>query len=119
MVLSINVDLVGALLPANLYSCKNHVRLDTPNLNVDLRFTNYYMDLALLLSPIAFSIGSEDDPLATPVSTASASELFIDGLAVYGHRVFGLPPTEPTYVCNWDFTVGAITGECSTDFLSG
>jgi hypothetical protein len=51
-------------------------------------------------------------------STISSTQLFIDGISVYGHRLFGLPPLEPTYVCNWDFEVGRIVGECSTEFLA-
>lgn len=35
-------------------------------------------------------------------------ELFIDGLVIHGHRLFGLPPTEPTYFCKWDFDVGKV-----------
>lgn len=34
--------------------------------------------------------------------------IFIDGLFIHGHRVFGLPPTEPTYFCKWDFDLGDI-----------
>lgn len=44
-------------------------------------------------------------------------QVFVDGLTIYGHRLFGLPPTEPTYVCNWDLGVGPITGECAPNFL--
>lgn len=118
VMLGIHVDSVGALLPANLYSCKYHTRLDMPNLQADLRFTNYYMDLGLALGPIALSPGSQAEPPSTPVSSTTASELFIESLNIYGHRVFGLPPTEPTYVCNWDLAVGAVTGECSAEFLT-
>ncbi|KAA8917047.1 hypothetical protein TRICI_000795 [Trichomonascus ciferrii] len=35
-------------------------------------------------------------------------ELFIDGLVIHGHRLFGLPPTEPTYFCKWDFDIGKV-----------
>ncbi|CAI4210634.1 unnamed protein product [Parascedosporium putredinis] len=31
---------------------------------------------------------------------------------------FGLPPVEPTYLCIWDLAVGAITGECTAEFLT-
>lgn len=118
VILSVSSNCIGAFLPANLYSAKKHVLVETADLTLDLRFTNYYMDMELLLSPLSFSLGSEEEDTETPESTTSGSELFIDGIGIYGHRVFGLPPTEPTYVCNWDFAVGAVTGECSTEFVA-
>ncbi|ANB14604.1 Csf1p [Sugiyamaella lignohabitans] len=36
------------------------------------------------------------------------SILFVDGLVAHGHRMFGLPPTEPTYFCKWDFDIGDV-----------
>jgi hypothetical protein len=119
VILSVSANCISALLPANLYSAKKHIRMETADLALDLRFTNYYMDMELSLSPLALSLGSEEEEdTGTPESTKSGSELFVDGIGIFGHRVFGLPPTEPTYVCNWDFVVGAVTGECSTEFIS-
>ncbi|KAI9825062.1 MAG: hypothetical protein M1832_001381 [Thelocarpon impressellum] len=118
VILSVEVEDGSILLPANLYSAKDHVRLDLARLNTDLRFTNYYMDLEVNFSPLAVSLGNIGDGDSSPASSVSGTQAFIDGVTVYGHRLFGLAPAEPTYVCNWDFTVGAITGECSTDFLN-
>ncbi|KAF3400589.1 hypothetical protein DPV78_005631 [Talaromyces pinophilus] len=103
-----------ALLPTNIYDHSQCVRLNAASLDLDLRFTSYYMDLQVDLSPTEISLEStqQDGALST-----SNTQLFIDGVSVYGHRLFGLPPTEPTYVCNWDFEVGKIVGECSTQFL--
>lgn len=28
-----------------------------------------------------------------------------------------MPPTEPTYICNWDLGIGSIDGECTLNFL--
>jgi hypothetical protein len=53
----------------------------------------------------------------TNLSTTLVPEVFIDGITIFGHRLFGLPPSEPTYVCNWDLSVGDVSGECSLDFL--
>lgn len=118
VVLSVAADESSVILPSNLYCAKKYTRIDIASLGADMRFTNYYMDLDVFFNSLAFSSGSEDDGMATPLSSTSSAQMFIDGLNVYGHRLFGLPPTEPTYVCNWDLDVGSITGECSTDFLS-
>ncbi|KAI6715684.1 hypothetical protein JHW43_001745 [Diplocarpon mali] len=120
VVLSISGDGSSVVLPSNLYLSKNHIRIDIATLAVDLRFTNYYMDLEVVFSTLAFSQGSDDDDdgTTTPISNTSSTQLFIDGINVYGNRLFGLPPTEPTYICNWDFAVGTVTGECTSGFLN-
>ena len=118
VILGVTADQSSVILPSNLYSAKNHTRIEIATLAADLRFTNYYMDLEVVLNTLAFSQDSEDEGMATPISATSSTQLFVDGVSATGNRLFGLPPTEPTYVCNWDFGIGAITGECTTDFLN-
>lgn len=118
VMLSVRLDDPKLFLPANLYSSENNVQIDGTHLSADLRFTNYYMDLDLVISPLHLSLGHGESGQQTPLSATSTTQMFIDGITVYGHRVFGLPPTEPTYLCNWDLGIGAITGECTADFLT-
>ncbi|KAI2621128.1 hypothetical protein GGR54DRAFT_600322 [Hypoxylon sp. NC1633] len=118
VILAIHADDPRIFLPANMYSAKRHITIEAASLAIDLRFTNYYMDLDLCWSPLSFSLGDEDEGATSPMSAVSSTELFIDGVNVHGHRLFGLPPTEPTYLCNWDLKIGSVTGECSTDFLT-
>ncbi|KAI1818003.1 putative fermentation associated protein [Poronia punctata] len=117
VVLAVRADDPRIVLPANLYSTKCHVAIEAPSLAADLRFTNYYMDLDLCFTPLSLSFGDEEEA-TSPTSFASKTQLFVDGLSIYGHRIFGLPPTEPAYVCNWDLNIGSITGECSAEFLA-
>ncbi|KAF4631400.1 hypothetical protein G7Y89_g6733 [Cudoniella acicularis] len=117
VILAITVDDSSVILPSNLYSAKEHIRIEIATIAADIRFTNYYMDLDVILSTLAFSLGSEQSGSTTPLSATSSTQLFIDGVNASGNRLFGLPPTEPTYVCNWDFGVGAVTGECTMDFF--
>ncbi|KAK0746529.1 hypothetical protein B0T18DRAFT_368981 [Schizothecium vesticola] len=118
VVLSIRADDPKVLLPANLYSSQHHVQIDAASLALDLRFTNYYMELDLAVAPLNLSLGSADAGAETPIASTSSTQLFIDGLHIYGHRLFGLPPTEPTYLCNWDISAGDVTGECTAEFLT-
>lgn len=122
VVLSVHADDPKMFLPANVYSAPRHVQLSAAYLAADLRFTNYYMDMEFVLSPLSMSLGNDNDEdrhgLDTSAGTMPDTQLFIDGLHVYGNRLFGLPPTEPTYLCNWDISVGAVSGECTTDFLT-
>jgi len=117
VILSIAAENTGVLLPAHLYSAAESLRLDISSISGDLRFTNYYMDLAVSFSPVAVSRTVAIEHLSSGSTADSSTQVFVDGLEIYGHRLFGLPPLEPTYVCNWDFNVGSITGECSTGFL--
>jgi len=116
VILSVTIEDTSALLPANLYSAEESIRLDLADVVAEMRFTNYYMDLEVNLSPLLVSLESPESGKGLDNATSS-TQVFIDGVDVYGHRLFGLPPAEPTYVCNWDFRVGAIDGECSTDFV--
>lgn len=68
---------------------------------------NTTADLQINLSPISASLSSTPDN----------PQVFIDGVTIYGHRLFGLPPTEPTYICNWDLGIGSVNGECTPNFL--
>ncbi|CAG7975669.1 unnamed protein product [Penicillium olsonii] len=111
----VTVDSPRALLPVNIYDTSKCIGIGAASLEVDLRFTNYYMDLQFSVTPLKLDLESiqPEGP-----SAISGTQLFIDGISIYGHRLFGLPPLEPTYVCNWDFDVGKIVGECSAEFLS-
>ncbi|KAI1193682.1 hypothetical protein F5X97DRAFT_313265 [Nemania serpens] len=118
VMLTVRTDDPKIILPGNLYSARRHIVIEATSVAVDLRFTNYYMDLDLSFTPLGLSLGDEEGGAASPTSFTSKTQLFIDGLAIYGHRLFGLPPSEPTYLCNWDLNIGAITGECSAEFLT-
>lgn len=114
VIVRVLVDNPCTLLSGGIYDHSKCVRLTAASLEADLRFTNYYMDMQFSLSPVKAALESSQNE---GFSVLSETQLFIDNVAVHGHRLFGLPPSEPTYVCNWDFNVGQIIGECSTDFL--
>lgn len=45
--------------------------------------------------------------------------VYIDGLNVTAHRLFGPLPDCSTYLCHWEFDIGRITGEIKPSFLLG
>lgn len=117
VILTIKAHQSSVLLPANIYSRKENVRIDILLVEADLRFTNYYMDLEVNTSPVEGcleTISSEDVDTRDAVTS---TQMFIDGINAFGHRLFGAPPSEPAYVCNWDVDVGKILGECSSTFI--
>ncbi|KAG9258040.1 uncharacterized protein F5Z01DRAFT_717790 [Emericellopsis atlantica] len=118
VILNIKTDDPRIMLPTNLYSSSQYVQAELSTLSVDLRFTNYYMDMELDISPLNLSLtGMSSDP-ESPEMESPNTQLFVDGIRVFGHRLFGLPPTEPTYLCNWDVSAGAVSGECTAEFLA-
>ena len=116
VILEIKAENPYILLPAKLYSPVGSISLDMSSLGIDLRFTNYYMDFSLFSSSIAFAQANSDQDVQ---AASQGVQMFIESLEICGHRLFGLPPTEPTYVCNWWFELGPITGDCSCHFLQG
>lgn len=117
VIMAITVDEPVVKLPAHIYSASEYICLDTSSVGLDLRFTNYYMDLAVTLSPISISHIKSSSSLQRLAEQHSSIHIFIDGVEISSHRLFGLPPAEPTYVCYWDFLVGSITGKCSEEAL--
>lgn len=115
VILGLAIENLCIFLPCHIYSANESISMDLSSIGLDLRFTNYYMDLTVNFSPLAVSHGSRPELTA---KSDQNTQVFIDGLQIFGHRLFGLPPLEPTYVCNWDFNIGSITGECCLDFLS-
>lgn len=119
VILGVTVQNPCVILPSHLYSATANIVMDMSSISLDLRFTNYYMDLAITFSPITMSYNGPVDCQRLAATPELGTQVFIDGLQILGHRLFGLPPTEPTYVCNWDFDVGSITGEFCGDFMNG
>ena len=118
VMLVVTADNACLMLPANLYSASDNIKIDVSSIALDVRFTNYYMDLEASFSPLAVSRAFPDDSQTFTNAEESSIQVFIDGVVISSHRLFGLPPAEPTYVCNWDFAIGQVWGETSIDVLS-
>ncbi|KAF2768253.1 hypothetical protein EJ03DRAFT_328448 [Teratosphaeria nubilosa] len=118
VILSIIIEETTVLVPTNLYSAMEHLRMDLPLANLDLRIVSYYLDMALNLSPLSIlSASTGVDEEESPTETASSTQIYISHTDLYGHRCFGSPPDEPAYLSQWDISVGRLTGECSSAFI--
>lgn len=99
------------VFPANIYSAKDNLAIYYEELDVDCRFTNYYMDLQADFTPLTLRACkgiSPDEVLSLAQNPPDNTGSYIGALNIHGHRMFGLPPDEPTYLCKWDFDVGEI-----------
>jgi hypothetical protein len=112
-----------AVLPSNIYDCDANISLPFESLDIDIRFTNYYMDMQVDSSPIKGFYFPECDPNQLldlkNFQFTEPPDLSIDFLSLHGLRVFGLPPDEPTCFCKWDIVPGAIAFDGSMKALQG
>ena len=118
VILDIIAEDAHIMVPSGLYSCEEFIELYLDTANVDLRVNNYYLELMVDSSPLQFLCCSRDFKASSSSFILSEPQITIDSVNVYGHRLFGLPPSEPAYVSNWDIDAGDILGECSSTFLA-
>ncbi|KAI9475562.1 MAG: hypothetical protein EXX96DRAFT_506047 [Benjaminiella poitrasii] len=121
------------LLPENLYECSRYSQFEFQELQLELRNLDVYLDMYLNISPITLS--RDDSPSPNPPHNQQQQQstgffriknvrdpknyVYIDGVNVYGHRLFGPLPACSTYLCHWEFDIGRITGEVKPSFLLG
>ncbi|KAG2212468.1 hypothetical protein INT46_008005 [Mucor plumbeus] len=113
------------LFPENLYECSRYSQFEFRELQLELRNLDIYFDMYLNISPITLSRDSNPNPQSKEgffrIKNARDPKnyVYIDGLNVYGHRLFGPLPECSTYLCHWEFDIGRITGEIKPSFLLG
>lgn len=91
VIIQITFDSVCVLLPSNIYSRKENLRLDFLLIETDVRVTNYYMDLEAKFSPIEAAWERVKGEEIRINDYVSKTEAFVDGITIYGHRLFGSP----------------------------
>lgn len=120
---SFDVEEGCLVLPSNIYSCDSNMSLYFSALDIDLRFTNYYMDFEADITPVKGVYVGQCDPNSVldirGYETLVKHDLFVNGLAIHGHRMFGLPPDELKYFCKWDLSPGEVNFCGSAGALQG
>jgi len=120
---SFDVEEGCLVLPSNIYNCASNMSLFFSTLNMDLRFTNYYMDFQADITPVKGIYVDKCDPRSVldirDYVTLPRHDLFVDGLAIHGHRMFGLPPDELKYFCKWDLEPGEVEFSGKAEALEG
>lgn len=107
------------VMPAYLYSCRDNLSLHFDTWAADLRFTNYYMDLQTEFSPVrGYHNRDIENALELGKNGGMGEEvIFTEELIARAHRMFGLPPAEPTYICKWNFEIADFIVSAPADFL--
>ncbi|KAL3233483.1 Protein CSF1 [Nakaseomyces bracarensis] len=116
----------GALiLPETIYNADPCIVLHFGELIVDLRSCNYYMDILATTCDVSMKryIGKRADEIYEYVHLNNGKDFekhgSISDLYIHGHRMYGLPPTEPTYFCQWDMDLGHLKIDSNMFFLQG
>lgn len=117
VIFSIRVDDLKILFFVNFYLCQWYIQIDIVNFVFDLWFINYYMDMELIFVLFNLFLGNIELGVEIFISVMLSIQFFVDGIIVYGYCLFGLFLVEFIYMCNWDFFVGVVIGECIVEFL--
>lgn len=116
----------GALiLPETIYNYTPVTALHFDELCIDVRSSNYYMDLLATLDEVYIRRYLDLTPniLFEKIHKNAYDDLdhqgYLSSLSIHGHRIYGLPPSEPTYFCKWDFDLGNFSIDSDVDFFKG
>lgn len=113
------------LLPETIYNCDPCVGLHFGELVIDLRSCNYYMDLLANMNDVSIKryVSKHPHEIFEAIHKNNGEEYHTHGslssLTIHGHRMYGLPPMEPTYFCQWDFDLGTLDIASDIEFLRG
>ncbi|KAF9970206.1 hypothetical protein BGZ73_007178 [Actinomortierella ambigua] len=109
------------ILPENLYSCENYSKITCSELQIELRNLDVYMDMHVNISPLTWSRDTINPRSGSGRGPQQQQQnyLYIDGVTVYAHRLFGPLPKTTTYVANWKLDFGTIYGKIKPSFLLG
>ncbi|ORY77194.1 hypothetical protein BCR35DRAFT_353168 [Leucosporidium creatinivorum] len=119
---AVTLDLRNGLLlmPQEIYDCRSAVAFAIPQMQVDLRNHDYYMEMSLNIDPLRIMETLDADALIKE-DFASLLELSdciaVQGLEVTANRLFGPQPRTATYMCIWSFYLGAVVGSIPPSFL--
>lgn len=129
IILAVEVSKGAMILPSHLYEVSEGIRMHFDMLGADVRFMDYYMgtnvlnvclmsDMQVNITPIScfHHLKEPVDEIFKDLGD-KVPQVFVDGITVHSHRLLGKPPSNPAYICNWDFDLGMITGEMRVPFL--
>ncbi|EGV63232.1 hypothetical protein CANTEDRAFT_123190 [Yamadazyma tenuis ATCC 10573] len=117
------------VLPHEMYGTESHIALSFDYFDADIRFTNFYMDMQADFSPtygmfVKLSKDVNSDDNLTDIKgylqrfkVRENFDILIDEFSVHGHRMFGIPPKEVTYYCNWVVATNLISIDSDPSFL--
>ncbi|KAI8344725.1 hypothetical protein BC941DRAFT_508242 [Chlamydoabsidia padenii] len=119
------IEDVAALLPENLYECSHYSQLEFQELQLELRNLDIYTDMYVTISPLTWTRDCNPNPTTrrSQFKIKNGRDphnfLYVDGINLHAHRLFGPLPETATYLCHWEFDIGNVKGEIKPSFLIG
>ena len=109
------------LLSDEIYRCDSGLALPVPQMQMALRSTETFLDLSLDALPtyvvpvkeMDMAYGSATAPRPSPKDV-----IFLEGIQLKAHRLFGPQPRATTYMCIWELSVPRITAYVSPEMES-
>ncbi|PPQ67263.1 hypothetical protein CVT25_005847 [Psilocybe cyanescens] len=91
--------------PAPAEEDSNYLTLQIPEIQLQLRLHDYYMEMSLNLETIT---GTFRPPQGLSNHAINNRVIVIDGIDVTANRLFGPQPRTATYVCIWEIAIGKV-----------
>ncbi|SCV73833.1 BQ2448_6263 [Microbotryum intermedium] len=109
------------LLPQSIYDCDDAIAIILPQLQVDLRNHDYYMEMAINADPCRIMNMVNSEAILATCDFASLLEtpdcIHVQGLEIIADRLFGPQPRTATYICIWSINIGAVYGSIPPSLL--
>ncbi|WVR03135.1 hypothetical protein IAU60_000125 [Kwoniella sp. DSM 27419] len=118
---TMNVEESLILLPDEIYSFRSGVVMPVPQLQMNLKSVDHFMELSLDSPPtyiVAVEKLNETYARGRTPAFSGREALFIEGIELKANRLFGPQPYAATYLCLWEATVPKITGFLTPDFTN-
>ncbi|KAG8213869.1 hypothetical protein J3R82DRAFT_10613 [Butyriboletus roseoflavus] len=120
--LTLAVQHGSLLLPAGLPGFEKHASMATakdtgtslylafPELQIDFRLHDYFMDMSLNVGEIRGCImkACPEGEFFRDTRRHFKETLVVDGMEITANRLFGPPPRTRTYVCVWEIALGHV-----------
>lgn len=118
---SFSVNRGCIILPVHLYDCGSYIAVHIDRLDIDIRINAFYMDMQADVpeGKVQYVDMAGHMNIFDKIKDRETfdPDMTIGGLAIHGHRMFGLPPDKLSYLCRWTFESGPILVDSNGDFL--
>ncbi|WWC90151.1 uncharacterized protein L201_005084 [Kwoniella dendrophila CBS 6074] len=118
---TMNVEESFILMSDEIYNCKRGLVQPVPQLQMNLKSVDHFMELSLDATPTYVVASSDLDSIYAKGSCPSITEndiIFIEGIEVKANRLFGPQPHANTYLCLWEVSLPKISAFLSPDLIS-
>ncbi|OCF72268.1 hypothetical protein I204_06644 [Kwoniella mangroviensis CBS 8886] len=118
---TMNVEESLVLMSDEIYNCRKGLVIPVPQLQMNLKSVDHFMDLSLDAPP-TYVTASPDLDSAFAIggcpSIAETDIIFIEGIEVKANRLFGPQPQANTYLCLWEIVIPKVSAFMSPSFVS-